>query len=258
MNDYEFKVFSQSGEDGIIQHLIKSIDIKNETFIEFGIENYMESNTRFLMMNNEWRGFVIDGSSKNIEFLKKQNWFWMYDLQAKDAFIDRDNVNELLKESDFSNIGLLSIDIDGNDYWIFEALDLSLLNPAIIIVEYNALFGIDRAISIPYNKKFNRTKVHYSNLFWGASLSALNYIAQRKGYELVGCCKAGTNAFFVRKDLLNEKVQKVSVEKAFRESFCRQSRDKNYKLSFLRDIERYKAIKGLHVMNIVTNEIETF
>ena len=69
INDYEFKIFSQFGDDGIIQYLIKNILIENEIFIEFGVENYMESNTRFLMMNNNWSGFVMDGSENSMNYL---------------------------------------------------------------------------------------------------------------------------------------------------------------------------------------------
>ncbi|MDR1223795.1 MAG: hypothetical protein LBL07_13100 [Tannerella sp.] len=256
INDYEFKIFSQRGEDGIIQYLIKHAPIKNKVFIEFGVENYMESNTRFLMMNNNWSGLVLDGSRENIGSLKKREWFWKYDLKTKCAFIDRDNINTLLHEDGFEDIGILSIDIDGNDYWIFQKLDLSKLNPSIVIIEYNGLFGSERAISVPYDKYFNRTKAHYSNLFFGASLAALVHLATQKGYELVACCDAGTNAFFVQKDLLNDKIRKLSVSEAYKEDKCRQSRDKRYRLSFLSGNERLSAIKGLDVVNVLTGKIE--
>ena len=256
INDYEFKIFSQRGEDGIIQYLIKNVQIENEIFVEFGVENYMESNTRFLMMHNNWSGLVMDGSDEAIKSIRKREWFWGYELQAKCAFINKDNINRLLTESGFKNIGLLSIDIDGNDYWIFKEIDFSELNPSIVIVKYNALFGNERTISVPYDKDFNRTKAHYSNLFFGASLAALDYIAQQKGYALVGCNTAGSNAFFVRNDLLNDKVSKKSVIDAYREEKFRQSRDKNYKLSLLSGNEKIDIIKNLDVINVVTNEVE--
>ncbi|MDP2362736.1 MAG: hypothetical protein Q8M94_03085, partial [Ignavibacteria bacterium] len=120
INDFEFKIFSQFGEDGIIQHLIKYVKVENKIFIEFGVENYQESNTRFLMMNNNWQGFVMDGSDKAIKSLKNRNWYWKYNLTGKAVFIDKDNINELLANTGFSNIGLLSIDLDGNDYHIFK------------------------------------------------------------------------------------------------------------------------------------------
>jgi hypothetical protein len=256
INDFEFKIFSQRGEDGLIQYLIKHISIKNQIFIEFGVENYMESNTRFLMMNNNWSGLIIDGSESAIKSIRKRDWFWKYDLKIKSAFIDKENINGLLSEDGFKNIGLLSIDIDGNDYWIFKEIDFTELSPAIVITEYNALFGNERAITIPYKKDFNRTKAHYSNLFFGASLPALVYVAQQKGYELVGCNDAGTNAFFVRNDLLNDKIEKVDVLSAYKEDKCRQSRDRDYNHSFLSGEERINCIRGLNVVNVISGEME--
>lgn len=256
INDFEFKIFSQRGEDGIIQYLIKNISIKNKTFIEFGVENYMESNTRFLLMNDNWSGFVIDGSESAMDYLRKREWFWAYDLNTKTAFIDKENINDLMKESGFNDLGILSVDIDGNDYWILEEIDFEKLNPSIIIAEYNAIFGKERAITIPYDKYFYRTKAHYSNLYFGASLPALTYIANKKGYELVCCNNAGTNAFFVRRDLLNEKIQAKTIEQAFQDDKCRQSRDKNYKLSLISGQDRLNLIKGLDVVNVVNCELE--
>ena len=256
INDYEFKIFSQFGDDGIIQYLVKNVAIENQIFIEFGVENYLESNTRFLMMNNNWSGFVMDGSAKAMNKLRNQRWFWKYNLSNKDVFIDKDNINDLLASTGFENIGLLHIDLDGNDYYIFNEIDFSKLNPAIVILEYNSVFGNERLISVPYNKNFNRTVAHYSNLFFGASLPALDYVASIKGYALVGCNLAGNNAYFVRQDLLNEKVKALSVEKAFIESKFREGRNKDYTLSFLSGEKRLEAIKGLDIVNVRTNLLE--
>lgn len=256
INDYEFKIFSQWGDDGIIQYLIKNLSIENNIFIEFGVENYLESNTRFLMMNNNWAGFVMDGSSKALNSLKKRSWYWKYYLTCKSVFIDRENINELLSDTGFSNIGLLHIDIDGNDYHILTEIDLSKLNPSIIIMEYNSIFGNERAITVPYRKDFIRTKAHYSNLFFGASLAALNYAASKKGYSLICCTLAGNNAYFVRNDLLNEKIKEVSVKSAYKESLFRESRNRDYFLSFLAKNERLEIMRGLEVINVVSNKKE--
>ncbi|MDR2923526.1 MAG: hypothetical protein LBU85_09330 [Treponema sp.] len=255
-NDYEFKIFSQWGDDGLIQYLIKHIKIENEIFIEFGVEDYSESNTRFLMMNNNWKGFVMDGSEQNMERLKTRNWYWKYSLKNKAVFITKENVNGLLTETGFKNIGLLHIDIDGNDAHILADLDLKELNPSIIIMEYNAVFGKERAISVPYDKGFFRTDKHYSNLYFGASLPALTYIAGNKGYSLVGCNLAGNNAYYVRKDLLNETIKEKTIDEAFIMSKSRESRDKRFALSYLDGNERYEMIKGMDVINIKTNEME--
>ena len=124
IQDYEFKVFSQWGEDGILQYLIRSIEIKYKTFIEFGVEDFSESNCRFLLMKDNWQGFVIDGSETNIQKLKNSYYYWKYDLECKYKFITKDNINNLLLESGFDkDLGLLSIDLDGNDYYILEAIN---------------------------------------------------------------------------------------------------------------------------------------
>jgi len=255
-NDYGFKIFSQFDDDGLIQYLIKNIKIENEIFIEFGVENYLESNTRFLMMNNNWKGFVMDGSEKNMAMLKSQAWFWRYSLKNKAVFITKDNINGLLSETGFKNIGLLHIDLDGNDAHILAELDLQKLNPAIIIMEYNAVFGKEREISVPYDKDFLRNEKHYSNLYWGASLAALTYIAGSKGYGLVGCNLAGNNAYYVRKDLLNQTIKEKAVQEAYISSKFRESKNKDYSLSYLDGEERYEIIKGLDVINVRTGEME--
>lgn len=256
INDYEFKIFSQFGDDGIIQYLIKNIDIKNECFIEFGVESYTEANTRFLMMNNNWSGFIMDGSEESMNNLKHQPWYWKHNLTQKAVFIDKDNINELIQSSGFSNIGILHIDIDGNDYHILREIDLSIINPSIIIMEYNSVFGSERSISVPYDKNYTRSNAHYSNLYYGASLPALNYAASKKGYSLVGCNLAGNNAYFVRKDLLNEKIKELSIEKAFKESKFREGRNPDSSLSYASGNKRLEVIKGLEVINVITNEVE--
>jgi hypothetical protein len=255
-NDFEFKIFSQWGDDGLIQYLIKNIKIENEIFIEFGVEDYSESNTRFLMMNNNWKGFVMDGSEENMARLRKQPWFWKYSLDTKAVFITKENINGILAETGFKNIGLLHIDLDGNDAHILAEIDLKDLNPAILIMEYNAVFGKKRAISVPYDANFIRTEKHYSNLYFGASLAALTYIANGKGYRLIGCNSAGNNAYFARRDLLNEKIKEKPVNEAYMPSRFRESRNEDYALSFLDGDERYEMIKGLEIINVVTNEME--
>ncbi len=256
LNDYEFRIFSQSGDDGIIQYLIKNLSIENETFIEFGVGNYLESNTRFLLMNNNWSGFVMDGSDQLMASLASQSWYWRYSLFQQVAFIDKDNINALLASTGMSNVGLLHIDLDGNDYHILTEVDFTTLNPSILIMEYNSVFGKDRAISIPYSKDFHRTVAHYSNLFWGASLPAITYAAAQKGYSLVGCNRAGNNAYYIKTNLLNEKVVESTIETSFRESKFRESRNVDYSLSYLAGNARYEMIKGLDVLNVVTNEME--
>jgi len=255
IQDYEFKVFSQFGDDGIIQFLINNTEIINKCFIEFGVEDYSESNTRFLLMNNNWSGFIMDGSEESIKKVHSRSYFWKYDLRAVPAFITKENINSLLNKTGFEDIGLLHIDVDGNDYWIWEEIDTSKLQPTIVILEYNSVFGINKSITIPYKKDFDRTEAHYSNLYWGASLKALVNLSAKKGYSFVGCNSAGNNAYFVKNDRMKN-LQPLSVEKGYIKSKYRESRNEEGLLTFLREEERLNAIKGMDIFNVENNEIE--
>jgi hypothetical protein len=255
LQDYEFKVFSQWGEDGILQRLIGCIDIKNKTFIEFGVEDFHESNCRFLLMNNNWSGFVIDGSRSNIERLRNSYFYWKYPIESSVSFITKRNINDVLSASKFDHdLGILSIDIDGVDYFILEAI--TDYRPRILIVEYNAVFGKERKITVPYADNFLRTTSHYSNLYFGASLAALTRLANNKGYTLVGTTSAGVNAFFVRNDLMNASVLAYDAQSAFTMSGARESRDQHGKLTFVGGEERINLIRGLPVYNVESGQLE--
>lgn len=255
--DLELRVFSQFGDDGIIQYLAHNLDLSYKTFIEFGVEDYFESNTRFLLQKENWSGFVMDGSDKNISRLKKASLYWRHDLNAQAAFVTKENINNLLLEGmdNWDGVDILHIDIDGNDYWIWKEIEI---NPAIVIMEYNSNFGIDRAITIPYAADFYRTNAHYSNIYWGSSLKALHTLATEKGYEFIGCNSAGNNAYFIRKDKMNERVKSVSLESGYVKSKYRESRDKNGNLTYATRKERAEILKGLPVYDIDSETIISF
>jgi hypothetical protein len=208
------------------------------------------------MMNNNWSGFVIDGSIESINKLKNQDWFWKYNLSCRAAFVDKENINSILMESGFKNVGILHIDIDGNDYHILEELNIAYFNPSMIIMEYNSVFGNERAITTPYDPLFNRTIYHYSNLYFGASLKALTILADKLNYALICCNSAGNNAYFVRRDLLNEVIQEVDLDKAYIESKFRESKDIKKKHTYISGKSRLEELKGQKVLNIVTNKLE--
>ncbi len=254
LHENEFKVFSQWGDDGIIQYLINYLDVENKTFIEFGVEDYLESNTRFLLINNNWSGLVMDGSESNVLKIKENDMYWRHDLIAKSAFITSENINQLIEEEGIKgSIGLLHIDIDGNDYWVWKAL--KIVDPIIMIVEYNSVFGIDRAITIPYQPDFIRTNAHHSNLYAGSSILSLCDLAEEKGYAFIGCNSAGNNAYFVKNEYLKD-IKPLSVEEGYVESKFRESRDEDGKLNYLRREERLFCINGLPVYNTRTNKLE--
>lgn len=257
INEVEFKVYSQWGDDGIIDWLANNIEIESKSFIEFGVENYSESNTRFLLENKNWTGLIIDSSEENIEEITSGNNYWKYDLMALNAFIDIRNINNLIKNwTKNKDLGLLHIDIDGNDYWVWEAINC--VEPVILILEYNALFGSDRYITVPYDENFDRTKAHFSNLYFGASLPALHKLSEEKGYSFIGCNLAGNNAYFIRSDKLPNNLSKLTIKEGFKESRFRECRDKKGKLTYPSKVEAIDILKGMPVYNVLNSKIEKF
>ncbi len=254
INLSEFKIFSQWGDDGIINFLINYIDVENDSFIEFGVENYTECNTRFLLINNNWKGLIIDGSKENMDSVKRDNIYWQHELKAIDQFVTTENINTLLVDNGFEGkVGLLHIDIDGNDYWVWKAINV--IDPAIVVVEYNSLFGFDKAWSVPNDNSFYRGKAHYSNLYYGVSILSLCDLASEKGYSFVGCNSNGNNAYFVKNEKLKG-LKVLSPEQGYKYSKFSESRDKNGQLTFLRGHERLELLKGMDIFNTRLNSIE--
>jgi hypothetical protein len=248
LTDVEFRGFSQWGEDGILDWLIERLPGIPDTFIEFGVENYRESNTRLLLWLRNWRGLVIDGSSDYIEDIRRQEVSWRFDLTAVRAFIDRDNINQLLSSVEFgTEIGILSIDIDGNDYWVWQ--NISVVNPVVVVCEYNAVFGDLRRITTPYRADFQRNLAHFSNLYYGASLQALIDLGSKKGYTFVGTNSNGCNAFFVRNDRAPAVINSLEIISSCG-SRIRDSRDMSGRLTHTRGKNRIDLIRDMPVFDL--------
>lgn len=251
LRDVEFQVFSQFGDDGIIQYLIHHLGVLERTFIEFGVEDYTEASTRFLLVKDKWSGLVMDGDPENIDYISRDPISYIFDLRAKAAFINAENINALIGEAGFTGrIGLLSVDIDGMDYWVWKAIDQ--VDPAIVIVEYNAAFGPDRAIVVPYDPDFIRSKAHPSRLYWGASLAAYRQLAAAKGYAFAGCNANGNNAYFIRREYAELPAIK-RLKPAFTAATFAEYAVDGHKI---RGQQVYEVVKGLPVLNLATGEIE--
>ena len=217
-------MYSQFGEDGIIQWLLHRVERSDRTFVEFGVEDYSESNTRFLVELDDWRGLAIDASDRHRRFLESQ-LAWRHTVVAETAFLTTTNLNDVIGSAGFRETSdLVSIDVDGVDYWMLEALEV--VSPRLLIVEYNSLFGSDASVTVPYSPSFDRTEAHFSTLYFGASLAAITALARTKGYALVGSNQAGTNAFFVRRDVLGN-VREETPGAVWRETRVRQARDRS-------------------------------
>jgi hypothetical protein len=161
-----------------------------------------------------------------------------------------------LEESGFDkNLGILSVDIDGVDYHVLEAL--GRWTPAILIVEYNEAFGTQHPVTVPYDPAFVRRKKHSSNQYWGANLPAFCHLANQRDYALVGINGVASNAFFVRRDLLNEHVREASLASCSRQASFRDSRDANGGLTFLSGPSRACVMADMPVVDVATGQTLT-
>jgi len=209
---YGEKVYSQNEEDGIIKEIFNRIGTTNKLFIEFGIGDGLENNTLALLLT-DWKGLWMDGSSRSINNIK-DHFKCVIDnnrLTALEVFVTKENINELISANiNEKEIDLLSIDIDGNDATIFN--EISVVNPRVVVIEYNSKFPPPIKFSVDYDPSHNWQGDDYM----GASLSYLESCFTAKGYKLVGCDLLGTNAFFVRDDLVQDKfLEPYTVEQHY-------------------------------------------
>lgn len=252
LSSIEFSVFSQWGDDGIINWLTKLIPIKNKIFIEIGTEDYKESNTRFLLKYQNWSGHLYDADNTHISNIKKQSIYWKYDIKAHNFMINKDNINKIIGALKIpKEIGLLSLDIDGIDYWIWK--ELSIIKPIIFVCEFNSVFGNLKKVSVPYMKNFERTKFHYSNLAFGASLKAFKFISQKKGYIFIGTNSNGVNAYFIKKKYYKYLKDKIISKRSFNSKLS-ESRNKLGQKTFIRGLDRVKLIENLDLFDLDNNK----
>ena len=251
LGDAEFRAFSQWGEDGILEWLVSRLPKIPQTLVEFGVGDYTESNTRFLVCNRNWHALIMDGGEANMDFLRRHSMSWRHDIRAVTAFIDRDNINDLLRKNGFGEeLGILSIDIDGNDYWVWDAI--TSVKPWIVISEYNATFGDLQPLTVPYDARFSIRDAHYSGAYFGTSIGALKVAATKHGYSLIGSNRAGLNAFFVRNDLISKIV--VDDKRALPSIFT-DTRNRAGDLSYVRGPARRDLIADMPVQDVSTGKI---
>ncbi|HII29760.1 hypothetical protein COT48_04890 [Candidatus Woesearchaeota archaeon CG08_land_8_20_14_0_20_47_9] len=160
----EFKVYSQNGEDGLIQYIFSRIGICNYRFVEFGVQTGEECNTRNLSWNFGWSGLLMDAEKGYVKEAKT-NYRDYPKVSIVDSFITKDNINKTLSDNGFKGeIDLLSIDIDGNDYWVWQ--EISIIDPRVVVIEYNASLGL-RSLTVKYDESFVRHEKHPSGWYHG-------------------------------------------------------------------------------------------
>lgn len=212
ITDTGFRCFSQFEEDGLLLYIFAAIGMGSPTFLEIGSDDGINSNCANLFFNFGWHGMYIDANKRSIErgryFYKHYPHTWWPKPIFVHALVQRENVNELILNNGMSGeIGLLSIDIDGNDYWIWDSIEV--VQPQVVIIETQIGFG-QKDMVVPYNKDyiFPGEYPHYH----GASPTAMYRLGQRKGYRLVCTNRLGFNFIFVRKDLGTEILPEVSLD----------------------------------------------
>jgi hypothetical protein len=207
-----FKVFSQFEEDGKLLFLFSVIGMDNKIFIEIGSNDGVNSNSANLYFNFGWYGLFIDGSRKSIargkKFFAKYPHPWFYQPKFVCDMVKRENINQLIGDAGFKGeIGLLSIDIDGNDYWVWEALEV--VDPKVVIIETHNEFGFENIV-VPYDPDYFYPGKH--PIYHGASPIAMCNLAKKKGYRLVGANDLGFNLIFVKNGIADDLIPEVSVE----------------------------------------------
>jgi hypothetical protein len=226
-----FKVFSQTDEDGVLLFIFSLIGVTNRKCVEICAGNGIECNTANLILNHYWTGLMFDGDSEQVkhgqEFYRSHPAVLVYPPRFQHAWITRDNVNSLVKENGYEGeIDLLSLDLDGVDYWIWEALNV--ITPRVVVLEYHGILGPDRACTVPYRDDFQMTEYTTAigmphsfgaHDFFGASLPAFVKLGKRKGYRLVGCNVYGYNAFFVRQGIGEQLLPEIPVADCFTHPF---------------------------------------
>ena len=206
--DAGFKGFSQFNEDGILDYLIAAIGCTAKTFVEIGVEDYRESNTRFLLEHRFWSGRTIDAGDAASKWLRESKLDFFHDIAHIKNFVTTQNVDQLVSQP-FSDLDILSIDVDGVDYYLWQAVKST--RAKIVMIEFNPLFGSNRQVVVPYRDDFSRSQHHFSCTCYGASLAALAQLGSQLGYTLVETSD-GPNAFFVRNDCLGQLQPKTPSE----------------------------------------------
>lgn len=257
LSDAEFKVFSQWGEDGILNYVFEVLGLSKPRIMEVGASDFIECNSRFAAEHRNASVYAVDLNSKLKNTVQAMDLSWKNHIFPVQAKITPENIQSHEKQANelMFGIDLVSFDIDGNDYWCLEKMLLK--NVSAVVVEVNPLFGDKINVTVPRDDSFERTKSHFSNLFFGMSYKASQTLLGKKGFTCIGSNLAGNNIFFVRKEfvdkfeqILNDGVPTVWVN----DWNVRESRDKEFSLSYLSNGDRLNQILECTVFDLDLNQ----
>jgi len=232
LREYSKAVYSQNGEDGIIDCIFKLIGTTNKYYVEFGTQDGTECNTRYLRERENWTGLLMDGDNNN-----------KY-INLHKEFITAENINDLFKKYSVpQEFDLLSIDIDGNDWYVWNNLKYT---PRVVVIEYNSSFGLDdKIIEYKADYYFNHT------LYFGASITALYNLGRSKGYSLVGTDNQGVNLFFIRNDLITHNFVNINNPKKL------YVENKNI-LKYFKKVNNVNYVQSSYLLDISLKRSESY
>lgn len=195
--DAEVRVFSQWGEDGILDFICDAVELPRPRCLEIGAGNFTQCNTRWLAEARNASVVAVDAREDLVPTIEGLAVSWRSTVIPLQRWVSASNAHDIAGDAiaQLGGIDLISLDVDGIDYWILKAMDLGAVT--VVVVEYNALFGVVRPVSVPDAVRFDRTRAHWSNLYYGASLLAFIRLLEPRGFTFVGTNRPGTNAFFV-------------------------------------------------------------
>ncbi|MFM2134828.1 MAG: hypothetical protein RL021_228 [Bacteroidota bacterium] len=223
LKDTGFKAFSQHEEDGLLLFIFAVIGETGKRFLEIGSNDGVNSNCANLALNFGWHGVFIDADRTSVErgrrFYNRYPDRWSYKPRFVCSKVTRENVNTLVRDAGLhGEIDLLSIDLDGYDYWIWDALDA--VRPRVVIIETHVEFGMHNIV-VPYDPDYVFPGKH--PVYHGASPVAMTRLARRKGYRLVGANDYGHNLIFILDPLGKELIPEVSVESCLQHPSAQES-----------------------------------
>lgn len=251
--DAEVKVYSQWGEDGILDYICESIGLSKPKVIEIGAGNFTECNSRFLAENRNASVFAVDGRVDLNSSIEVSSLKWKSHIFGYQTWVTPENINDILEKAHraIGSLDVFSLDVDGNDYWILESSNLDSVS--VIVVEYNPLFGHTKAVTVARDDAFDRTSKHYSWLYYGAGLKAFINLLSERDFIFIGTNRVGNNAFFVRNTLRSRIKLDMSADLSkYTDWRIRESRNKEGKLSFTSGYDRVLEISHLPLIDLET------
>lgn len=201
---WEFSGFSQNGEDGILDVLRKNLLNNNRYFIEIGAADGIENNTGWLLVAEKYNGLLIEGNAQLVERARRTVVRYSIGAECHNMFVTKESVRDMKAMAMHHDPDVFSLDIDGNDYYIAQAILESGFRPKIFVVEYNSVFGPERSMTIEYQPDFEFTKAHSTHLYYGVSISGWRKFFEHYGYRFVTVDRNGVNAFFVAPEFFEE------------------------------------------------------